>query len=149
MSKVQPVPAGYHTLTPYVAVEDATAFIAFLTRVFDAVQAERHDRPDGAIMHAEVRVGDSMLMVSEACEQMGPSPAQLYVYVEDADAVYQKAVDAGCTSVMAPVDMFWGDRFSSVKDRWGNAWNIATHIEDVSKEELDKRAAAFAQQFQA
>jgi PhnB protein len=149
MAQVNMIPDGYHTITPYITVPDAPGLIAFLGDLFGARQTERHDLPDGKVMHAEVRVGDSVLMISDACEQMGPSPANLYVYVQDVDALHRKAMDAGCSSVMAPADMFWGDRFASVKDRWGNTWNIATHIEDVPSHEITARAQAFSEQIAA
>ena len=146
MIKINPIPHGYHTVTPYLTVRDAAALIEFLLRVFDAEQVERHDRPDGTIMHAEVRVGDSMLMISEACEQMGAMPSHLYFYVDDADSTYKKALDAGSTSIMVPENQFWGDRMGGVKDPWDNLLWIGTHIEDISKEDLEKRAEAFAKE---
>ena len=144
MNKTNPIPAGYHTVTPYLTVRNAPGLIEFLRKVFDAQSVGRHDRPDGTIMHAEVRIGDSMLMVSEACEQMGAMPSHLYLYVPDADTTYQKAMDAGSQSIMQPENQFWGDRMGGVRDPWGNLFWIGTHIEDVSKEELDRRAAEFA-----
>lgn len=141
-------PEGYHTVTPYITVKDAPGFIDFVQRAFDAKESERVTRPDGGIMHAEVRIGDSPIMISEACDQMGPMPASLYLYVEDADAVFRKAVDSGAKSFMEPADMFWGDRFSSVTDTWGNQWSIASHVEDVAPDELKKRARAFMEQHQ-
>lgn len=97
-------------------------------------------------MHAEIRIGDSVIMLSEACSEMGPTPSCLYLYVEDADATFRKAVDAGAKPGMEPTDMFWGDRFSSVNDAWGIEWCISTHVEDVPPEELEQRAKAFAEQ---
>jgi len=131
MKTVQYQPKGFHTVTPYITVEDAPSFIEFISTVFNAVEKEKVLHADGKIMHAEVRIGDSTIMISEACNQMGPKPTGLYLYVEDADAVFKKAVEAGATPVMEPVDMFWGDRFSSVRDKWNNDWSISTHIEDV------------------
>jgi PhnB protein len=145
MSKVNPIPQGYHNVTPYLTVRDADRLIEFLKTVFNAQLVERHDRPDGKIMHAEVRIGDSMLMVSEACEQMGAMPSHLYLYVEDTDSTYQRALDAGSETIMNPENQFWGDRMGGVKDPWGNLFWIGTHIEDVSKDELEKRAAACAE----
>ena len=149
MSKIHHQPKGYHTVTPYLTVEDAPAFIKFAEQAFGATEYECVHRQDGRIMHAEIRIGDSPVMISEACEQMGPMPAALYLYMKDADSVYQRALEAGATSVMEPADMFWGDRFSCVKDKWGNQWSIASHIEDVSTDELEKRARAFAEQMAA
>ncbi|MCC5805925.1 MAG: VOC family protein [Opitutales bacterium] len=144
MNKVNPIPKGYHNVTPYLTVRSADKLIEFLKEVFDAELVERHDQPDGKIMHAEVRIGDSMLMISEACEQMGAMPSHLYFYVEDTDSTYRKALAAGSETVMAPENQFWGDRMGGVKDPWGNLLWIGTHFEDVSKEDLEKRAAAFA-----
>ncbi|MCC5788375.1 MAG: VOC family protein [Opitutales bacterium] len=145
MNKVNPIPQGYHNVTPYLTVSGADKLIEFLQKVFDAKLVERHDQPDGKIMHAEVRIGDSMMMISEACEEMGAMPSHLYFYVEDTDGTYQKALKAGSTSIMKPEDQFWGDRMGGVKDPWGNLFWIGTHIEDVSKEEMAKRAAEFAE----
>ncbi|MFA9479942.1 VOC family protein [Phycisphaerales bacterium AB-hyl4] len=146
MGQVKTIPKGYHTVTPYLTVAGADKLVAFIEQVFGGSEVGRHDRPDGAIMHAEVRIGDSLIMISEACEQMGPMPGALYVYVDEVDAVYRKLMEAGATSVMEPADMFWGDRFASVRDPWGNAWSIATHVEDVSPDELNRRARAFTEQ---
>lgn len=139
-------PKGYHTVTPCIAVKDAAGFIEFLSRVFDAKEGERMDRPDGRIMHSEVRVGDSAIMISEACDEMGAMPASLYLYVENADKTFNRAVEAGASTVMEPADMFWGDRLSSVRDAWGNQWSISTHVEEVPPEEIEKRAAVFMEQ---
>lgn len=144
MNKVNPIPKGYHSVTPYLTVRDAPGLIEFLAKVFDAELVERNDRPDGTIMHAEVRIGDSMLMISEACEQMGAMTSHLYLYVNDADSTYKKAVDAGSETIMKPENQFWGDRMGGVRDPWGNLFWIGTHVEDVSKDELQKRAEAFA-----
>lgn len=146
MKTTKPIPDGYHTVTPYLMVDDAAGLTEFLEKAFDAKQTESIKRPDGAIMHAEVRIGDSTIMMSDACESMGPMPASIHLYLEDCDRFYKRALEAGATSVMEPADMFWGDRFGSVKDKWGNQWSIATHVEDVPPEELEQRAHAFAQQ---
>jgi PhnB protein len=144
MNKPNPVPDGYHTITPYLTVRDADKLIDFLKQVFDAVPGERHDRPDGKIMHAELRIGDSMVMISEACEAMGAMPSHLYFYLKDADAVFAKAIEAGCNVIMPVENQFWGDRMGGVKDPWGNLYWVSTHVEDVSPQEIEKRAAAFA-----
>ncbi len=149
MSTIHHQPKGYHTVTPYITVKDAPGLIEFIKRVFRGEELERIDQTDGRIMHAEVRIGDSPIMISEACDQMGPMPASLYLYVKDADTVYRGALEAGAASVMEPADMFWGDRFSSVKDPWGNTWSIATHAEDVPSGELEKRARSFAEEMAA
>ncbi len=148
MATANPIPAGYHTVTPYITAPDARALMAFLKDAFGAELGECHTRPDGKVMHAEVRIGDSPIMISDACEQSGGKgkPAGIYLYVPEVDKTYKRALEAGATSMMEPADMFWGDRFSSVKDEWDNEWHISTHIEDVTPEELDRRAAAFAEQ---
>ncbi|MDL5052968.1 VOC family protein [Oscillatoria laete-virens NRMC-F 0139] len=144
MSKINHIPQGYHTVTPYLTVSDADKLITFLKEVFNAIPGERHERPDGKIMHAEVRIGDSMVMISDACAEMGATASHLYFYIENADAVFAKAIAAGCTEIMPVSNQFWGDRMGGVKDPWGNLLWISTHVEDVSPEELEKRAAAFA-----
>ncbi|TVR49312.1 MAG: VOC family protein [Puniceicoccaceae bacterium] len=142
-------PDGYHTITPYLNVKDAPGFIAFTRKVFDADLVEEIKTRDGSIMHAEIRIGDSIIMISEACAERGPLPASLYLYVRDADTVFRRAVDTGCKPMMEPADMFWGDRWGAVIDAWNNQWSISTHIEDVPPEELPQRAKAFAEQMAA
>lgn len=139
---VKPIPEGYHTVTPYLVVPGVAKLIDFLEQAFGAQEKERHARPDGAIMHAEVKIGDSIVMMGEPMGEFKAIPAALYLYVEDVDAVYKRALEAGATSVMEPADQFYGDRNGGVKDPAGNLWWIATHIEDVSPEELARRAAA-------
>lgn len=142
---VKPIPDGFHTVTPYLMVADAAKLIDFLTAAFGAQELVRHALPDGRVMHALVKVGDSMIMMGEATpEQGGPMPASTYLYVPDVDAVHASAVAAGGTSLMAPADQFYGDRSGGVRDAWGNMWWIGTHIEDVSSEELQRRAEAVA-----
>lgn len=139
---VKPIPDGYHSVTPYLSVKDAAGLIDFAQTAFDAAVLFRTDRPDGTVGHAELQIGDSRVMVSEACEQWPSMPAALYLYVNDTDATYRRALDAGATTVMEPADQFYGDRNAGVKDAFGNCWWIATHVEDVSSEEISKRAAA-------
>jgi PhnB protein len=143
---VKPIPEGYHSVTPYLVVEGAAALIDFLKQAFDATEVERMSRPDGTIHHAEVRIGDSIIMMAEANAAWKPMPSMLYVYVEDTDATYQRALKAGATSVQEPVKQFYGDRNAGVKDRSGNFWYIGTHVEDVSPDEIRTRAAARAKQ---
>ncbi len=142
---INPIPDGYHTLTPYLVVPGVAKLIDFLKQTFEAVEIERHARPDGAIMHAEVRIGDSIVMMGEPTGQWGAKPAMIYVYVKDVDATYKRALEAGATSLQEPANQFYGDRNGGVQDPSGNQWWIATHVEDVSREELEKRAAAHAQ----
>lgn len=137
-------PAGYHAVTPYLSVAGAPDFIDFVVATFDGVETQRMTGPDGAIAHAEVRIGDSALMLTEHCDYLPAYPAALYLYVEDVDASYAKALSAGATSQEEPNDKFYGDRTAGVVDGWGNHWYLGTHIEDVSAEEVDRRAAALA-----
>lgn len=136
---IPPVPPGYHTVTPYYTVEGASAFLDFLQAAFGAEVMHRHDRPDGSVANAELRIGTSMVMASDARDPWKPMPMSTYLYVEDADAVYRAAVAAGATSVYEPADMFYGDRNGGVRDAWGNLWWIGTRIEEVSDEELARR----------
>src|SRR5438552_10181062 len=144
LSKVKPIPDGFHTITPYVIVEGAEKLIGFMKNAFGA---QYHDeptkRPDGSIMHATLKIGDSMLMVSDASERAKASPVLLYLYVPNVDAAYQIALKAGATSVMEPADQFYGDRGAGVKEGGGNQGFLGTHVEDVSTAELQQRAAAF------
>jgi PhnB protein len=148
MMAVKPIPEGYHSVTPMLVVEGVDKLIAFLKQAFGAQEKERVARPDGKIMHAEVRIGDSMLMMGEPAGQFKHMPGSFYLYVEDVDSVYRSALDAGATSVMEPADQFYGDRNGGVKDSIGNLWWIATRKEDVAPEELARRAQAATQQRQ-
>lgn len=139
---VKPIPDGYHTLTPYLTVRGVAKLIDFLKQAFDAQEVERMAQPDGTVRHAEVRIGDSIVMLGEAGGQWQPMPASLYMYVTDTDAVYKSALRAGGTSVMEPANQFYGDRNAGVKDPCGNQWWIATRIENLSHQELERRAAA-------
>jgi uncharacterized glyoxalase superfamily protein PhnB len=142
---VKPIPDGYHTATPYLVVSGVAQVIDFLKRTFDAKEThDRMSRPDGAIMHAEVTIGDSRIMFGEPMGQFQPMPASIYLYVADTDASYQRALRAGATSLMEPADHFYGDRNAGVRDAAGNVWWIATHIEDVAPEELVRRSSQMA-----
>jgi PhnB protein len=143
---VQPIPEGYHTITPYLTVTRAVQLIEFLKQAFEAEALRCTTRPDGSIMNAEVRIGNSNVMISEARGEWQPMPSAIYLYVNDTDVTYARALQAGATSLMQPEDQFWGDRNAGVKDASGNYWWIATHQEDVSPEELAKREAAFMRQ---
>jgi uncharacterized glyoxalase superfamily protein PhnB len=146
-TQVKPVPDGYHTLTPYLVVDGAEKMIRFMKEAFGAETVfEPMMRPDGKVMHAEFRIGDSVVMISDASERAKATSAMLHVYVPNVDAVYQKALKAGATSVTEPADMFYGDRTGGVKDPAGNQWHIGTHVEDVSPAELKKRATEFMKQ---
>ena len=146
---VKPIPDGYHSVTPYLVVPGVARLIEFLKQAFGAIETERHARPDGAIMHAEVRIGDSVVMMGEPSGPYPAMPACVYLYVSDADATYKRAIEAGATSLMEPADQFYGDRHGGVKDPSGNTWWIATHQEDVSPEEMARRAKAYAEKQRA
>jgi len=139
---VKAIPDGYHSITPYLVVQGASKLIDFLKQAFAAKEIERLARPDGTIGHAEVRIGDSVVMMSEAGGEWQPMPGAMYLYVNDIDTTYKRALQAGATSTMEPMDQFYGDRSAGVKDPSGNQWWIATHKEDLSPEELAKRAKA-------
>ena len=138
---VKPIPDGYHTITPYLIVHGVAKLLDFLTNAFDAKELQRLHRPDGSVMHAEVRIGDSAVMMGEPMGDFGPMPASIYLYVNDCDAAYQRALRAGGTSVMEPADQpHAGERYGGVQDPAGNIWWVATHIEDLTAEEQARRA---------
>ena len=141
MATITPIPPGYHSLTSYLMLSNVDGFLEFLRKAFDAQIIRRMPGPDGSTAHAEVRMGDSHLMVGDPMGQHPARPGTLYFYVPKVDAVYQQALDAGATSTMEPADMFYGDRNAGVQDAWGNMWWIATHIEDVSDIEMERRNA--------
>jgi PhnB protein len=133
-------PPGYRTVTPYLVVKDIEALITFLKDAFGAEESERVPGPDGVTRHAEVRIGDSVVMMGAAQEGYPPLPAALYLYVEDTDASYASALQAGAESLMEPADQFYGDRNAGVRDSQGITWWIATRVENLTAEELRKRA---------
>ena len=137
------IPEGYHTITPSFTVEGAQEFVDFIKKVFNAQDRFRMDGPGGKIMHAELSIGDSALMVADAQPQWPARVNSLYVYVDDVDDAYARALKAGATSVRAPENAFYGDRTSAVKDPFGNSWGIATHVEDVGPDELQRRMEEF------
>ena len=142
MPDSQPTPDGYATITPYLVVEDATAYLDFLANAFDGVERMRMEMPDGVIGHAEVEIGDSVVMVSDATPPEFPATeAQFHLYVEDVDSTYVVAVKAGATAVADPEDQPYGDRIARILDPSGNRWAIATHIEDVDMDELARQMA--------
>jgi PhnB protein len=144
----KPIPEGYHTVTPYLAVDDAAAAIEFYKRAFGATERSSMPMPDGKIAHAEIQIGDSIIMTSDQFPQsqykppkeIGGTSVGIFLYVEDVDSVVQDAVDAGAKITMPVEDMFWGDRFGQVADPFGHVWQIATHVEDVSPKDMEKRA---------
>jgi uncharacterized glyoxalase superfamily protein PhnB len=133
-------PDGYHTITPQIVVSDARATIDFLQDVFGAEIKELYQDGD-RVIHAEMRVGDSLVFVAGANEEFGVFPAMLNVYVDDADSTYARALSAGGTSLREPEDQFYGDRTSGVLDPQGNQWWISTHLEDVSEDAMRRRMA--------
>jgi uncharacterized glyoxalase superfamily protein PhnB len=150
MSKVAPVPPGHHTAAPYLVVENAARAIDFYVRAFGASELFRMPGPGGQIMHAEVLIGDSPIMLCDANPEQGllppsafkGSPVSILLYVPDVDALFKRAVDAGADVRVPLTDMFWGDRYAQVADPFGHTWQLATHVEDVSPEEMERRAAA-------
>ncbi len=145
---VKPVPEGYHTVSPYLAVDDAARAIEFYERALGAKEASRMAAPGGKIAHAELEIGDSRIMLSDPFPgtstsppgELGGTSASVFLYVEDVDAVVQRAVDAGATLTMEVSDQFWGDRFGAFRDPFGHVWSVATHVEDVAPEEMAERA---------
>jgi uncharacterized glyoxalase superfamily protein PhnB len=142
MPNVKPVPDGFRTVTPYLTVRGVDKLIDFVKGAFNAEEVFMMRGPDGHVSHAEFRIGDSIIMMGEARGEWQPSSTTLYLYVPDCDSVYNRALSAGGTSVQELTDQFYGDRSGGVKDPCGNMWWIATHKEDVSPEELQRRAQA-------
>ena len=143
---VNRIPQGFHNVTPYLVVREVPKLLDFLKQAFNAQEIMRMPQPDGTIMHAEVRLSDSIIMMGEARGEHKPMPGSIYLYVDDTDAAYKRALQAGAISQMEPADQFYGDRHASVVDPVGNHWFIATHIEDVPPDELARRAEAFMKQ---
>jgi PhnB protein len=146
---VKPVPKGYHTATPYLIVNDGAAALDFYKRAFRAKEVMRIAAPGGKIGHAEIKIGNSRIMLADEHPEIGArspqafggSPVSIMIYVKDVDAVVKKAVDAGATVTRPVEDKFYGDRTGSLTDPFGHAWHVATHKEDLSMEELQRRAA--------
>jgi uncharacterized glyoxalase superfamily protein PhnB len=138
MAKVKAVPDGYHTVTPFLSVNGASDAIAFYKKAFGAEERNRAPGPDGKIMHAEIKIGDSVVMVADA--MMGPpTTAAIHLYVDDVDALWTRATGAGASVMMPLADQFWGDRYGVLTDQWGNRWSLASHKEDLSPDEMRKR----------
>ncbi|MFO1310440.1 MAG: VOC family protein [Burkholderiales bacterium] len=150
-SAVPPVPPGYHSVTPYLVLEGAAKAIEFYQQAFDAEELMRLPTPDGKVAHAEIRIGDSPVMLADATDEFkgprafGGTPVSLMVYVEDVDRVFRQALAAGATEMRPVVDQFYGDRTGTLTDPFGHVWTIATHVEDVSPEEIDRRMAMMMQ----
>ncbi len=146
------IPEGYHSATPHLVVKNAAQAIEFYKKAFGAKEVMRFATPDGKISHAEIKIGDSMIFVADESPNMGmtKSPQTLggctggvMLYVDDVDATFKQAVDAGGKTFMPVADMFWGDRYGSLVDPFGHSWSVATHKEDVAPGELEKRAQDF------
>jgi uncharacterized glyoxalase superfamily protein PhnB len=148
----KPVPDGYHTITPQLTLDDAAKTIDWYKKALGAEELGRSAGPDGRIMHAEIRIGDSRIMVNDVMADgkgpraLGGSPASLWLYVENSDALFNRAVAAGATVQMPMADQFWGDRAGAVADPAGYTWWIATHKEELAREEIEQRAADFFKQ---
>ena len=148
---VKSIPEGYHSITPYLVCKGAAKAIEFYTRAFGAKEFVRMPGPEGRIMHAEVKIGDSMLMLADENPERGAvapqtgtlaRSASIMFYTDDVDATFKRALDLGASSIQTPTDMFWGDRMGNLMDPFGHQWAIATHKEDVSPDEMEKRMQA-------
>jgi PhnB protein len=147
---VKPIPEGYHSITPYLAVEDAGKAIDFYKEAFGAEELMRMPGPDGKIAHAEIQIGDSKLMLSDPFEQSSVQPpaerggttGSIFLYVDDVDSTFEQATEAGATVTSPLEDMFWGDRFGTVTDPFGHVWSMATHKEDLTEEQMAERSKA-------
>lgn len=155
MAKVKPVPEGYHSVTPYLIIKGASDAIEFYKKAFGAVELFRMPAPDGKVGHAEIKIGDSPIMLADEQTEMGysyigpatlgGSPVSIMIYIDDVDTIFNQAIAAGGEQLKPLQDQFYGDRSGSLKDPFGHVWHVATHVEDVSPEEMDKRLAAFGQ----
>jgi len=152
MAAVRPIPEGYPRVTPYLAVDGAAAAIDFYTAVLDAKERMRMPAPEGRIGHAELEIGESIIMLADefpdmgnrAPKSVGGSPVSIMVYVEDVDATFAKALENGAKELRAVENQFYGDRSGSFEDPFGHLWHVATHVEDVSPEEMERRMEALA-----
>lgn len=151
MSKeVNPIPEGFHTLTPFLSFKSASKAIKFYKEAFGAIEIERHDTPDEKVMHAVIKIGDSLIMLADefpehSCGIMPPeslkgTTVMLHLYVKDVDTVFNQAIEAGAKVNMPLADMFWGDRYGQLQDPFGHLWSLATHTADPTPEEMDKGA---------
>lgn len=151
---VQPIPKGFHTVTPHLICRNATKAIEFYQKAFGAESLKVHSMPDGKLMHAELKIGDSIVMLGEefadfqvlSPQSLGNTTVVLHIFTDDVDSLFQRAISAGCKELMPVMDQFWGDRYGQLLDPFGHKWSIATHKEDVPEGELEKRGqAAMAQ----
>jgi len=140
MAKVKPIPDGYGTVTPFLNVNGAAEAIEFYKKAFGAEERARMPGPNNKLMHAEIKIGNSIVMLSDA--MMSPATqSNIHLYVEDVDAAWKRAVDAGAQVVMPIADQFWGDRYGVLSDKWNNRWSLASHKEDVAPADMQKRMA--------
>ena len=150
----KPIPDGYHNVTPYLSIKGAAKAIEFYKRAFNATELFRLVTPSGEIGHAEIKIGDSPIMLADPCEEgtfrnpqsLGGSSVGLHVYVEDVDALFVRAVEAGAKTVRPMQDQFYGDRTGTLEDPFGHVWFLATHKEDLTPEEINRRAEALFKQ---
>ena len=153
MAKVNPIPEGYPQVIPYLYVDGAGAAIDFYAKVLGTKERMRMGGPDGKVGHAELELGDSVIMIADEFPDMGAkgpksvggSPVTISLYVEDADGVFEKAIAEGATELRPPTDQFYGDRTAQFEDPWGHRWNVGTHVEDVPPDEMEKRAQAMSE----
>ncbi|NML60684.1 VOC family protein [Massilia sp. RP-1-19] len=147
---VKPIPEGVHAVTPHLVCAGAAEAIEFYKKAFNAVEIHRMPGPGGKLMHGAIRIGDSMVMLadefpewgSKGPKTLGGTPVTIHLYVEDVDAVFAQAVSAGATPAMAVADMFWGDRYGMLIDPFGHSWSVATHIKDLTTEEMIEASKA-------
>jgi PhnB protein len=157
MAGVRPIPEGMHTLTPNLVIRDCAKAIEFYKKAFGAQEVARFMAPDGkSVWHAELRIGDSIFFMNDEMPGMSrppptadaPAPTTMWLYVQDTDAAFKRAVDAGCKVLAPPTDMFWGDRCAGTSDPFGYQWSFATHVKDMSAEEMKRAGEEFARQQQ-
>jgi PhnB protein len=147
MAKVKPVPEGFHTVTPYLVVDDGARAIEFYQQAFGAKEIMRMPGPDGKVSHAEIKIGDSIIMLGPAQantgvrspQSVGGSTVSIFLYLDDVDSTFKKALSAGAKEAQPLADQLWGDRYGRLTDPFGHSWSLATHKEDVSPEEMSKR----------
>lgn len=150
MAKVNPIPEGYHSVTPYLSIKGAAEAIDFYKKVFGATELFRMPGPGGKIGHAEIKIGNSPIMLADeypemefvSPETLGGTPIGLMIYVDDVDTMFKGAISAGATEIKPLQDQFYGDRSGTLKDPYGHVWTVATHVEDIAPEEMERRAAA-------
>src|SRR5262245_45425168 len=147
--RVVPIPAGYHSITPHLVCNGAGKAIDFYKKAFGAKERMRMPAPDGSVAHAEITIGNSIVMLGDEVPQMGVkapqtiggTPVNIFIYTENVDKLYAQATAAGATGDQPPTNMFWGDRYAKLTDPFGHKWSMATHVEDVSPKEMGKRSA--------